>query len=119
MAEPPSRNLCTVRSYMLKEDLQLLWDCRPTTQANRFVKRWCRRRMLRKHRSLVLNWFRTGRAFSSGAVEGTNNKAKLAFRKAYGFRSNQSYELELYRTLADLPRHSLAPQVVRNRSSDP
>ena len=110
-----------MRAYLLKEDFQLLWDCRSPTQANKFLKRWCRRatrsriqpmqkvaKMLRKHRPLVLNWFRTGRAFSSGAVEGMNNKAKIALRKAYGFRSYKSYELALYHTLADLPQHSLA-----------
>ena len=121
LAELLKLNLRTVRAYLLKEDFQLLWDCRSPTQANKFLKRWCRRatrsriqpmqkvaKMLRKHRPLVLNWFRTGRAFSSGAVEGMNNKAKIALRKAYGFRSYKCYELALYHTLADLPQHSLA-----------
>ena len=121
LAELLKLNLRTVRAYLLKEDFQLLWDCRSPTQANRFVKRWCRRAMrsrirpmqkaaktLRKHRPLILNWFRTGRSFSSGAVEGMNLKAKLALRKAYGFRSYKSYELALYHTLADLPLHKLA-----------
>lgn len=121
LAELLKHNLRTVRAYLLKEDFQLLWDLRSPTQANRFIKRWCRRtmrsrikpmqkaaKMVRKHRPLILNWFRTGRAFSSGAVEGMNNKAKVALRKAYGFRSYKSYELALYHTLADLPRHSLA-----------
>ena len=121
LAELLKLNLRTVRAYLLKEDFQLLWDCRSPTQANKFLKRWCRRatrsriqpmqkvaKMLRKHRPLVLNWFRTGRAFSSGAVEGMNNKAKIALRKAYGFRSYKSYELALYHILADLPQHSLA-----------
>jgi transposase len=121
LAELLKLNLRTVRAYLLKEDFQLLWDCRSPTQANKFLKRWCRRatrsriqpmqkvaKMLRKHRPLVLNWFRTGRAFSSGAVEGMNNKAKVALRKAYGFRSYKSYELALYHTLVDLPQHRLA-----------
>lgn len=121
LAELLKLNLRTVRAYLLKEDFQLLWDCRSPTQANRFIKRWCRRamrsrikpmqkaaKMVRKHRPLILNWFRTGRAFSSGAVEGMNNKAKVALRRAYGFRSYKSYELALYHTLAELPRHSLA-----------
>ena len=121
LAELLKLNLRTVRAYLLKEDFQLLWDCRSPTQANKFLKRWCRRatrsrikpmqkvaKMLRKHRPLLLNWFRTGRAFSSGAVEGMNNKAKVALRKAYGFRSYKCYELPLYHTLADLPQHSLA-----------
>ena len=121
LAELLKLNLRTVRAYLLKEDFQLLWDCRSPTQANKFLKRWCRRatrsriqpmqkvaNMLRQHRPLVLNWFRTGRAFSSGAVEGMNNKAKVALRKAYGFRSYKSYELALYHTLVDLPQHRLA-----------
>ncbi len=114
-------NLRTVRAYLLKEDLHFLWACRSPTQANKFIKRWCRRamrsriqpmqkvaRMLRNHRPLVLNWFRTGRAFSSGAVEGMHNKAKVALRKAYGFKSYKAYELALYHTLGDLPEHDLA-----------
>ena len=121
LAELLQLNLRTVRAYLLKEDFQLLWDCRSPTQANKFIKRWCRRatrsrikpmqkvaKMLRQHRPLVLNWFRTGRAFSSGAVEGMNNKAKVALRKAYGFRSYKSYELALYHALAHLPQHRLA-----------
>ncbi|MDE0624990.1 MAG: transposase [Bryobacterales bacterium] len=121
LAELLKHNLRTVRAYLLKEDFQQLWDLRSPTQANRFIKRWCRRamrsrikpmqqaaRMVRKHRPLILNWFRTGRAFSAGAVEGMNNKAKVALRRAYGFRSYKSYELALYHTLADLPQHTLA-----------
>ena len=71
LAELLKLNLRTVRAYLLKEDFQLLWDCRSPTQANKFLKRWCRRatrsriqpmqkvaKMLRQHRPLVLNWFR-------------------------------------------------------------
>ena len=43
---------------------------------------------------LQLN-LRTVRAFSSGAVEGMNNKAKVALRTAYGFRSYKACELVL------------------------
>ncbi len=32
-----------------------------------------------------------------------NLKAKLALRKAFGFRSYQNYELALYHTLGHLP----------------
>ena len=89
----------TVRAYLLKEDFQQFWECRSPTEANRFLRRWCRQaarsrlapagrvaRTLLKHRPLLLNWFRTGRVHSSGAVEGLNGKAKLALRKAYGFK---------------------------------
>ena len=64
--------------------------------------------MLRKHRPLLLNWFRTGKAHSSGAVEGLNGKAKLALGKAYGFKSYDACELALYHTLDDLPEHEFA-----------
>ena len=110
-----------MRAYLLKEDFQQFWECRSPPPARRFLVRWCRRamrsrlepmkkvaKMLRRHRPLVLNWFRTGRSHSSGAVEGMNLKAKLAMRKAYGFRSYRSCELALYHSLGNLPEHSLA-----------
>ncbi|MBC7948407.1 MAG: transposase [Chitinophagaceae bacterium] len=34
-------------------------------------------RMLRSHRELLLNWFRTKDQVALGAVEGLNNKAKV------------------------------------------
>jgi transposase len=42
---------------------------------------------LRGHRQLILNYFHAKKQFSSGVVEGLNNKAKLTMRKAYGFRT--------------------------------
>ncbi|MHB1592424.1 MAG: transposase [Sulfuricella sp.] len=44
-------------------------------------------RTVRNHRELLLNYFRARKAFSSGIVEGLNNKAKVTMRKAYGFRT--------------------------------
>ena len=121
LAELVKLNLRTARAYLLKKDFQQFWDCRSPTAAGKFLGRWCRRamrsrlepmkkvaKMLRRHRPLVLNWFRTGRSYSSGAVEGMNLKAKLAMRKAYGFRSYRSYKLALYHLLGNLPEHSLA-----------
>ena len=34
-------------------------------------------KMLRKHRELILNYFRAKKQFSSGVVEGLNNKVTL------------------------------------------
>ena len=59
-------------------------------------------RMLRKHRPLLLNWFRAKKQFSSGIVEGLNNKAKLTNRKAYGFKAYHAAEIALYDALAAL-----------------
>ena len=114
-------NLRTVRAYLLKEDFRQFRECRSPRQADRFLRRWCRQAarsrlgaaakvacMLLQHRPPLLNWFRTGKVHSSGAVEGLNGKAKLALRKAYGFKSYDACELALYHTLGDLPEHEFA-----------
>ena len=58
---------------------------------------------LRRHRELILNYFRARKKLSSGVVEGLNNKAKLTMRKAYGFRTFRITEIALYHTLGKLP----------------
>ncbi len=60
--------------------------------------------MLRRHRGLILNWFRAKKEFSIGFVEGLNAKAKLTTRKAYGFKSFKTLELALYHNLGALPQ---------------
>jgi transposase len=45
--------------------------------------------------------------FSSGIVEGLNNKAKVTIRKPYGFRTFRVTELALYDTLGKLPEPEL------------
>jgi len=60
-------------------------------------------RMLRRHRPLLLNWFRAKKQFSSGIVEGFNTKAKLTTRKAYDFRTCHADEIALYHALGALP----------------
>ena len=58
---------------------------------------------LRRHRELLLNYFRAKKQISGGVIEGLNNKAKLTMRKSYGFRTFRILELALYHTLAKLP----------------
>ena len=65
-------------------------------------------KMLRKHRELILNWFRAKKEFSSGVVEGLNAKAKLATRKAYGYKTFRTLELSLYHNLGVLPEPEIA-----------
>ena len=65
------------------------------------MKRVARR--LRRHRELLLNWFRARGTISAAAVEGLNNKLKLTTRKSYGFRTFRAFEIALYHTLGDLP----------------
>lgn len=60
-------------------------------------------RMLRNHKDLILNWFRADGKVSNSAVEGLNLKAKLAMRKAYGFRNVKTLQIALYHTLGNLP----------------
>jgi len=57
-------------------------------------------RSLRQHRELILNYFRAKKLFSTGVVEGLNNKAKVTMRKSYGFRT---FWILLYHSLGKLP----------------
>jgi len=116
LAELLRHNLKAVRTYLLKEDFQFFWDYRSPTWAGKFLDRWCTRalrsriepmkkvaRMLRKHRPLLLNWFRAKKRISGGVVEGLNNRLKLTLRKAYGFRTFEAAEVALYHSLGALP----------------
>ncbi len=109
-------NLKSIRSYLLKEEFQLFWTYSSAYWAGRFLDKWCTKtmrskidpmkrvaKMLRKHRPLLLNWFRAKGQMSSGVVEGFNTKAKLTTRKAYGFRTFHGAEIALYHALGALP----------------
>jgi transposase len=113
-------NLKTVRAYLLKEDFQQFWEYDSPTWAGKFLDEWCRQtlrsriepmkkvaRMLRGHRGLILNYFKAKKQFSSGVVEGLNNKAKVTMRKSYGFRTFRITELALYHSLGKLPEPEL------------
>jgi transposase len=93
-------NLKTVRAYLLKEEFKLFWEYVSPAWAEKFLDTWCTKVMrsriepmmkmakrIRAHKPLILNWFRAKKLFSSGIVEGFNNKAKVTLRKAYGFRT--------------------------------
>ena len=109
-------NLKSVRSHLMKEDFQRLWEYSSPTWAGKFLDQWCTRAMrskiepmkkvartLRRKRNLILNWFLADGAISAGVVEGFNNKLKLITRKSYGFRTQEAYETALYHNLGDLP----------------
>jgi len=76
-------NLRTVRSYLLREDFQSFWEYVRPAWAGRFLDQWCTRtmrsriepmkkvaKMLRRHRELLLNWFRARKEFSSPGAPG-------------------------------------------------
>jgi len=109
-------NLRTMRAYLLKEDLQRLWDKPSPEDADTFIKDWTFQamrsriepvkkiaRMLRRHKPLILNWFRARGSISAGPVEGMNNKLKVITRRAFGLRTFKATEVALYHTLGALP----------------
>ncbi|MDA8390030.1 MAG: ISL3 family transposase [Gammaproteobacteria bacterium] len=113
-------NLKSVRAYLLKEDFQQLWTYQSAIWAGKFLDAWCTAtlrsriepmkeiaRMCRRHRELILNWFKAKGRISNGIVEGLNNKAKLTIRKSYGFRSPEIPDMALYHALGKLPEPKL------------
>lgn len=113
-------DLKSIRAYLLKDSFQALWEYDSYHWAGRFLDGWIKRAMrsrlepikkvarsLRAHADLILNWFAARKEFSSGIVEGLNNKVKLTIRKAYGFREFQAAEVALYHALARLPEPKL------------
>lgn len=116
LAELLKYNLKSVRSYLLKEEFQFFWGYISPHWAGQFLDQWCIKtmrskiepmkkvaRMLRNHRTLLLNWFRAKGQLSSGVVEGFNSKAKLISKRAYGFRTFHAMQTALYHGLGNLP----------------
>jgi transposase len=114
-------NLRAVRAYLLREEFQRFWEYRSAYWAGRFLRDWCAKamrsrlepmkkvaRMLRSHEELLLNWFEADGTISAGSVEGLNYNAKLAMRKAYGFRTLQGVKIALYHRLGALPEPKFA-----------
>ena len=109
-------DLKSVRAYLLKESFQCVWAYTKAGWAKSFLAAWCGAAMrsrlepvkkfvgtVRRHEELILNWFRAGKAYSSGVVEGLNRKVNLVTRRAYGYRSQETLEIALFHTLGDLP----------------
>jgi len=116
LADLMTYNLKSVRAQLLREEFQWFWEYASAGWAGKFLDSWCTRtmrsqlnpmkkvaKMLRRHRHLILNWFRAKGLISSGTVEGLNGKAKLTTRKARGFRSQEGIEIALFHTLGHLP----------------
>ncbi len=114
-------NLKTIRAYLLKEEFQLLWEYVSPAWAGKFLDRWCTKvmrsriepmkkmaRTIRSHRELILNWFEAEGTISAGIVEGLNNKLKVTFRRAYGYKYFKTTETALYHTLGRLPEPEFA-----------
>jgi len=116
MGELLKLNLASIKGYLLREDFQRFWEYQRYDFADKFLENWVTRtlqtdlepmkkvaKMLRKHKPLILNWFKAKGRLSSGVVEGLNLKAKLTMRKAYGFRTLKCLQIALYHELGKLP----------------
>ena len=114
-------NLQSARAYLLKEEFQQLLGYTSPVWPGKFLDQWCTKAMrsridpvkkfvraVRSHRELPLNYFRARKQFSSGVVEGLNNKAKVTLRKVYGYRPFRIAELSLFHVLGKLPEPKLA-----------
>jgi transposase len=61
-------------------------------------------RTLRRHRPLLLNWFRRAIRFPMArTTERLNNKARSVTKRSYGFRSYLHAEVALFHSLGALP----------------
>ena len=113
-------NLKSTKAYLLKEDFQRLWSINQPARATKFIDQWCSRvmyskiepmkkfaRSMRRHKPLILNYFKAKKQFSSGAVEGMNSFAKLAMRKSFGFKTKKALKITLFHQLGDLPEPQL------------
>jgi transposase len=109
-------NIRSVRAYLLKEDFHGLWNYVSPAWAGKFIDRWTKRvmysridpmkkiaKMIRKHKPLILNWFKAKGAVSTGVVEGMNNRIKVTVKKSYGFRTFKIMQIALYHELGKLP----------------
>lgn len=109
-------DLKSVRAYYLKESFEAFWHYNSPYWARWFLRKWCARAMrsrldpikkfvrtLRNHEALLMNYFKAGKGYSSGIVEGLNLKINLSIRKAYGYRSFDLMKTALFHQLGDLP----------------
>jgi transposase len=113
-------NLKSVRAYLLKEDFNGFWEYVSPGWTENFLDRWCTwvmrskiepmkkvAKTIRNHKPFILNWFKAKKAFSSGVVEGLNNKAKVTMRTSYGFWTYRCAEIASYHALGNLPTPKL------------
>lgn len=107
-------NLKINRAYLLKEAFRRFWDYTSQGWAKKYLDQWfwwaTHSRleplrnfawMLRNHEEGILSYFKV--PIDNGCVEGLNNKAKVISRKAFGYRTADTFKLALYHGLGKLP----------------
>ena len=104
-----------MRAYLLREEFQRFWEYRSVYWAGRFLQEWCVARRCgfadqadeesgedaAVSPGLLLNWFRARGRCRRAAWKA--DSAKLAMRKAYGFRTLRGVKIALYHRLGALP----------------
>ncbi len=103
-------------AWELKEAFRRFWGYRSVTWAGGFLDAWVEKaektqlepigqvaRMLRRHRDLLLNYFRAKKAYNSAVVEGLNHKARANLARSYGHRTFDVLQTVLYHNLGHLP----------------
>jgi transposase len=109
-------DLKSIKCLLYCKDFERFWTYTSVTWAEKFFDSWTRNamrskiepfkkkvKMLKNHKTLLLNWFRAEGRYSSGPVEGLNNRVKLTMRKAYGFRELDVLKIALFHQLGGLP----------------
>ncbi len=112
--------LRTARAWCRKEAFAHFWTYHHPHWAKALLDAWITRtlrsrlaplrnvaRTLRAHETVILNWFEWKKVFSSAAVEGPNNKARVVTRRSYGFRRFAVLKVALFHTLGKLPEPEL------------
>lgn len=116
LADITRYDLRTNRAYFLKEAFDGFWKYNSPQWARWFLRKWCQRTMrsrlepmkkfvrtLRRHEDLLMNYFKAGKLYNSGIVEGLNLRINLTMRKAYGYKSFDVLKIALFHQLGDLP----------------
>lgn len=112
-------NLRSIRCYLRIREFEKFWKYKSVKWAEQFFDSWTTNalrskidplkrkvKMLRRHKELLLNYFRAKNTYSSGVVEGLNNRVKVTIRKSYGFKQLDVLKIALYHQLGDLPEPS-------------
>ena len=68
-------------------------------------------KLLRRHRELLMNWFKS-KGLSSGTIEGFNNRVKLTARKAYEFRAVETLQIALFHALGKMPEPNATHKIL-------
>jgi len=116
-------NLKINRAYLLKEAFRKFWDYSYPAWAKKYLNQWfwwathSRLKpmrdfawMIRRHQDDILNYFKV--PIDNGAVEALNNKAKVISRRAYGYRTAETFKLALYHGMGNLPEPQLTHKFV-------